>query len=489
MPKLRCPRTSKFIISFLCILIIISVSPVVLSMPSEWEYPISGDVNAISISLDGSYITIGDGGSLQILGIDGKKISQNVGNGTLNSVSASSNYVASGNNLGDTCLYDKFGSLKYCINTGTDIKLVSVSNNGNVATSKEKSGRNWVEFLDKSGKSLWELKAKDEAKALSVSPDGKYIATTNALKGEQIKVDHDMKTGERFEYAVEEYLTYSVGLFSDDGILIWSSYIGSDISSIATADDGNYVVASSEDNVYFFDRNGYLQWTWSNPSYNSIEHVNLFSGGSGDEYIAAISGNTRYIINQDGTLIDTWKIDSSIKLGAIYSEKTVSKLVSISGNKVTYYEYDFDYDKDGMSNDEEMNIGTDPKNRDTDDDGLIDSEDPHPLEHEDARIDSDNDGLNNLEERQKGTDPFNKDSDGDGYNDDDDSNPLINDVIDSDNDGWTDVFESKMGTDPDDSDTDGDGEIDSLDSSPGSMKSKGSGFGGLLTKLLALLGI
>ena len=60
-----------------------------------------------------------------------------------------------------------------------------------------------------------------------------------------------------------------------------------------------------------------------------------------------------------------------------------------------------------------------------------------------------------------GTDPKNPDTDGDGITDNDDKFPL-----DKDNDGWTDEYERKRGTNPDNPDTDGDGMIDPEDPFP-----------------------
>lgn len=76
-------------------------------------------------------------------------------------------------------------------------------------------------------------------------------------------------------------------------------------------------------------------------------------------------------------------------------------------------------------------------------------------------VDSDNDNLSDQEEVQYGTDPKKADTDGDSINDGDEikvyfSNPLVKDV-DSDNDNFTDQEEMKYGTDPQKADTDGDG--------------------------------
>ena len=81
-----------------------------------------------------------------------------------------------------------------------------------------------------------------------------------------------------------------------------------------------------------------------------------------------------------------------------------------------------DDDGDGLSNSEELQIGTDPTDSDSDDDGLNDGEeatwDTDPL-----NPDSDGDTLPDGEEVQNGTDPANADTDGDGQPDNEDPAP------------------------------------------------------------------
>ena len=98
-----------------------------------------------------------------------------------------------------------------------------------------------------------------------------------------------------------------------------------------------------------------------------------------------------------------------------------------------------DPDNDGLTDEEEADIGTDPNDPDTDDDGIDDGQEvadgTDPLDDCDniggtARPDSDcdNDGLTTSEETALGTDPNDPDTDGDGINDGqevlDGTNPL-----------------------------------------------------------------
>jgi len=149
---------------------------------------------------------------------------------------------------------------------------------------------------------------------------------------------------------------------------------------------------------------------------------------------------------------------------------------------------DEDSDGDGLTDDEEIAMGTDPFNHDTDGGGLIDGDeiamgtdplDPAddmpepPTEPPSAPVDSDGDGLSDEEETLYGTDPFNPDTDEGGVFDGDEvwagtdphdpaddfespepPNEPPTGSVDSDGDGLTDEEEFDMGLDPFNPDTD-----------------------------------
>ena len=87
---------------------------------------------------------------------------------------------------------------------------------------------------------------------------------------------------------------------------------------------------------------------------------------------------------------------------------------------------DKDDDNDGLSDAEELAIGSDPYNPDTDNDGVNDGLDAFPLNPLET-LDTDGDGIGNNED---------EDDDGDGVNDDLDAFPLdASEFLDSDGDG------------------------------------------------------
>jgi outer membrane protein OmpA-like peptidoglycan-associated protein len=122
---------------------------------------------------------------------------------------------------------------------------------------------------------------------------------------------------------------------------------------------------------------------------------------------------------------------------------------------------DEDDDNDGLTNAEERRYGTDPKNPDTDGDGLKDGDEVHLYRTNPLKYDTDGDGLSDGEEIQKyHTDPLKADTDGDGLSDSEEilqyhTNPL---KPDTDGDGLMDGDEVHLyHTDPLKSDTDNDG--------------------------------
>jgi outer membrane protein OmpA-like peptidoglycan-associated protein len=123
-----------------------------------------------------------------------------------------------------------------------------------------------------------------------------------------------------------------------------------------------------------------------------------------------------------------------------------------------------DSDQDGLSDDTEEELGTDPSNPDTDGDGLSDGQEVNIYKTIPLIADTDGDGLTDGDEaRIYKTDPLKGDTDGDGLNDGNEVLKYKTDPTkaDTDGDGLTDEEEVKvLATDPTNPDTDGDGLTD-----------------------------
>ena len=219
--------------------------------------------------------------------------------------------------------------------------------------------------------------------------------------------------------------------------------------------------------------------------------------------------------------------DTNVKLNKNGDKAGVSPSDETTSDGLNTDVAPLDTDEDGIPDQMEVEMGTDPSSADSDGDGKNDLDDPFPLdpkEDEDtdgdgignnSDEDDDNDGLSDLEEGVLGTDPILADTDGDGYHDSEDELPLDpnewldldgdgtgansdgdkdgdgvvnesdvfpenglewadsdgdlignNEDVDDDNDGLIDTQESTLGTDPLTPDSDGDGVIDSLDAFP-----------------------
>jgi outer membrane protein OmpA-like peptidoglycan-associated protein len=120
-----------------------------------------------------------------------------------------------------------------------------------------------------------------------------------------------------------------------------------------------------------------------------------------------------------------------------------------------------DPDKDGLTNDEEKQFGTDKKNPDTDGDGLKDGEEVKTYLTSPTKADTDGDALTDGDEVNKyRTNALKADTDGDGLTDGAEVNSNRTDPTkaDTDGDGLNDGAEvNTYKTDPLKADTDGDG--------------------------------
>jgi len=197
------------------------------------------------------------------------------------------------------------------------------------------------------------------------------------------------------------------------------------------------------------------------------EYGNLLAGEvSYAPTITPIDDNGEEIITDNGTSGSIGTSDSAVNEAI---DSTVTEANSTNSNDngnnsgeetvdgdVIDNESTADTDNDGLTNEQESMLGTDPN-----------------------IFDSDSDGLSDGQEMFLGTDPLKFDSDGDGYSDNmevmsgsdplDASDPVnadvldVKDTADSDGDGLANEVEIEIGTNVDNPDSDGDGLTDGLE--------------------------
>ncbi|HEV8538884.1 MAG TPA: OmpA family protein, partial [Bacteroidota bacterium] len=166
----------------------------------------------------------------------------------------------------------------------------------------------------------------------------------------------------------------------------------------------------------------------ANKEYNRI--VGYFPIGAGGQYY--VSEGTSVGLSGAYNLPLTDNLDD-IKIGGNDSYWSISLNVFAfvrGGNN--------DLDGDGLLNDEEKRIGTNPLNPDTDGDGLKDGEEVHTYKTDPLNPDTDADRLKDGEEvRVYHTNPLNKDTDGDALGDGDEVLTYHTDPLKPDTDGDT----------------------------------------------------
>lgn len=154
---------------------------------------------------------------------------------------------------------------------------------------------------------------------------------------------------------------------------------------------------------------------------------------------------------------------------------TILDTVMVSDISLIFLDYEKDSDGDEIPDVFENEYGTNPKQKDTDEDGLTDYEElfvtlTDPLVYDsvisgvaDVDADIDGDGFTNKQELEMGTDPYFIDTDFDGINDDEEISVYKTNPIepDTDKDTLSDGDELTLGLNPLKKDSDDDGIEDS----------------------------
>lgn len=117
------------------------------------------------------------------------------------------------------------------------------------------------------------------------------------------------------------------------------------------------------------------------------------------------------------------KVEASYKLQKISKTYTVINPYADENDLSISYKVDYkqndDLDLDGLTNEEEEKLGTNPELYDTDMDGLDDGYEKNISKTDPLKADSDDDGLNDFDEIELGFDPLKPDTKDDGIKDGD----------------------------------------------------------------------
>ncbi len=250
--------------------------------------------------------------------------------------------------------------------------------------------------------------------------------------------------------------------------------IENDSLSIVSINNNSDESDSSEE-VEFFDKliiSAYGKYTAET---NTIDVFWISTIPNGIFEILTSENNLEYtvignITDTDNYSVPTNSVQKYIKIKQTANDQAEESEAFAVIKTADGYTIDYiDTDNDGLYDYIEEAVGSEKSLSDTDSDGLTDYEElfltnTDPVVYNsvdkdlsDAEADCDNDGLSNIEEINLGTSPLNEDYDGDGLIDGDEINKYGTDPLkfDTDNDGICDSDEIVLGLDPNNSKTNG----------------------------------
>lgn len=193
---------------------------------------------------------------------------------------------------------------------------------------------------------------------------------------------------------------------------------------------------------------------------NSRGTTNLLQGDSaifsGDVTITAIADGSTYYAGFVGAVLPEMATPEPATPEPATPEPTVEPTVAPTEVPATPeptappVDDSPDTDGDGLTDNQEAELGTDPENPDTDDDGISDGDEVNVHRTDPLNSDTDADNFYDGGELIRGTDPNNPDTDGDGLLDGDEEYIHLTDPNnpDTDGDGVNDLDEVRNGTDP-----------------------------------------
>jgi pimeloyl-ACP methyl ester carboxylesterase len=148
----------------------------------------------------------------------------------------------------------------------------------------------------------------------------------------------------------------------------------------------------------------YTRLTWNATGEAGVTGYNIYSVAELDPYFARVATVAAGTTSYDS--VDQWSSESSTQVmtyavTAVKSDGSESLFSDLAQNN--------DRDHDGLTDEEEASLGTNPTNPDTDGDGLKDG-DEEAYGTDPLVADTDGDGYSDYEEIQAGSDPLDKNS-------------------------------------------------------------------------------
>jgi len=226
--------------------------------------------------------------------------------------------------------------------------------------------------------------------------------------------------------------------------------------------ESNNVIVDSHQDVHFISEGRYfIEALLMDPNGNTS---NLIS-----DYIDANADQINTLSYQPSYALDSVTGAYTLKTSLYYiNNNDILKFIDVETLIFNHESHlgPIDLDNDSLSNQVEIQMGTNPTNIDTDNDGITDNIEVGP--NPQLPLDSDGDGLIDAIESLL------MDSDNDTIKDQNDpsnmdpclpstNNAVCNNTVDTDNDSLTDTQEETIGTNPNNSDSDNDGLFDNLE--------------------------
>tara|TARA_B100000579_G_scaffold297985_1_gene248041 strand:+ start:41014 stop:42798 length:1785 start_codon:yes stop_codon:yes gene_type:complete len=450
-----------------------------------WIYGDGSDWNSttyasqvITISGDGEKISFVNNSKLYTLDKEGEVLWSHQFNSSIRTTSVDSDttgqiIVVAGATLN--------GGILYCFNNDN---LVFKNEEDNIITSARLSddGSTVIYGTDSISGNMSRLAVLDTETGDEIwNSDGKVFESSASYDGlggfRSVSLSEDGSYAVGGYWDIDDSSGFIIFINVAQNYVIWMNGAFGEITTVDLTPDGQKLAAgTATGKIYYFGESTETYeptWTDQWKIEGGVMEVEISDNG---QYLVAGGGNIQVInatgqlsfYNTDGETLWSKKANGWNGMGLV-----ISVAISDSGNLVSastlngqllaidtvkgeiYYQYTIDIpldsDEDGLNDDYEREIGTDPNNPDTDGDGLTDYEED--LIGTDPTVpDTDGDGLSDWEEEVIDTDPLDPDTDDDGIGDaeeyEHDSDPL-------DPDSWPDYDE--------DNEPDTDNQLDNRD--------------------------